>query len=77
MAKVPTTDQRKADQLKINLEKNVRSGLSTGLERYRFIHEAMPELNLESINTSLSLFGKQMNAPILISSMTGGTKNQK
>jgi isopentenyl-diphosphate delta-isomerase len=66
-------DQRKADHIKINLEKDVRSASTTGLENYRFIHEALPELDLEQVDTSLSLFGKRLGAPILISSMTGGT----
>ena len=73
MSKVAPIDQRKADHIKINLEKDVRSALTTGLENYHFIHEALPELDLERIDTSLSLFGKQLAAPILISSMTGGT----
>lgn len=66
-------DQRKADHIKINLEKDVRSSLTSGLEKYHFIHEALPELDLDKIDTRLSLFGKQLSAPILISSMTGGT----
>jgi isopentenyl-diphosphate delta-isomerase len=73
MSKVAPIDQRKADHIKINLEKDVRSALTTGLENYHFIHEALPELDLSQIDTSLSLFGKQLAAPILISSMTGGT----
>ena len=73
MTKVAPIDQRKADHIKINLEKDVRSALTTGLENYHFVHEALPELDLNRVDTSLSLFGKQLNAPILISSMTGGT----
>ena len=73
MPKVAPIDQRKADHIKINLEKDVRSALTTGLENYHFIHEALPELDLNRIDTSLSLFGKRLAAPILISSMTGGT----
>jgi isopentenyl-diphosphate delta-isomerase len=73
MPKVAPIDQRKADHIKINLEKDVRSALTTGLEKYRFTHEALPELDLERIDTSLSLFGKPLAAPLLISSMTGGT----
>jgi isopentenyl-diphosphate delta-isomerase len=75
MTKVAPIDQRKADHIKINLEKDVRSALTTGLENYRFVHEALPELDLDQVDTSLSLFGKQLNAPILISSMTGGTSD--
>jgi isopentenyl-diphosphate delta-isomerase len=47
--------------------------LTTGLERIHFPHEALPELDLERVETRLSLFGKPLAAPILISSMTGGT----
>jgi isopentenyl-diphosphate Delta-isomerase len=74
MPKVTQISSRKADHIRINLEKDVRSSLTTGLERYRFIHRAVPEINLEDINISMSLFGRQLKAPLLISSMTGGTK---
>ncbi|HTX90712.1 MAG TPA: type 2 isopentenyl-diphosphate Delta-isomerase [Anaerolineales bacterium] len=74
MKKVAPIDQRKSDHLKINLEKDVRSGLTSGLERYQFMHEALPELDLEAVDTTLRLFGKKLNAPILVSSMTGGTE---
>lgn len=74
MPKVAPIDQRKADHIKINLEKDVRSTLTTGLEKYHFVHEALPELDLERLDPSLSLFGKRLAAPILISSMTGGTE---
>jgi isopentenyl-diphosphate Delta-isomerase len=73
MPKVAPIAQRKADHIKINLEKDVRSALTTGLEKYHFIHEALPELDLARIDTSLSLFTRRLAAPILISSMTGGT----
>jgi isopentenyl-diphosphate delta-isomerase len=74
MSKVAPIDQRKADHIKINLEQDVRSGLTTGLEKYHFTHEALPELDLEQTDTTLSLFGVRLAAPILISSMTGGTE---
>jgi isopentenyl-diphosphate delta-isomerase len=65
---------RKADHIKINLEQDVRSALTTGLEKYRFVHEALPELDLARVDASLGLFGKRLSAPILVSSMTGGTE---
>jgi isopentenyl-diphosphate delta-isomerase len=68
------TSSRKSDHIRINLQENVQSGLTTGLERYRFIHQALPELNLSEIDLSQTLFGKTLAAPILISSMTGGTE---
>jgi isopentenyl-diphosphate delta-isomerase len=74
MTKVAPIDQRKSDHIRINLEEDVRSGLTSGLEKYAFVHEALPELDLNQVDTSLSLFGKKLSAPILISSMTGGTE---
>lgn len=73
MKKVAPIEQRKDDHIRINLEQDVRSHITTGLEKYTFCHEALPELDLDEIDTSLSLFGKPLQAPILISSMTGGT----
>jgi len=74
MPKVAPIDQRKADHIKINLEQDVRSALTNGLEKYHFTHEALPELDLARIDPGLNLFGKRLAAPILISSMTGGTE---
>ncbi len=73
MTEVTPIEARKADHIRINLEEDVRSGLTTGLEHYRFVHRALPELNLEEIDLSLELFGRRLRAPLLISSMTGGT----
>lgn len=68
------TDQRKADHIRINLEEDVAfKNLTTGLERYFFLHNALPELDLDAIDTSTTLFGKRLRTPLLISSMTGGT----
>jgi isopentenyl-diphosphate delta-isomerase len=73
MPKVTQTSSRKADHIRINLEEDVSSGITSGLERYHFIHQALPELNLEDVDLRLEVFARKLNAPILISSMTGGT----
>lgn len=70
---VTPLELRKSDHIRINLNEDVRSGLSTGLEHYNFIHRAIPELDLQEVDTGISVFGKHLNTPILISSMTGGT----
>ncbi len=64
---------RKADHIRINLEEDVRSSLTNGLENYHFVHRALPEMDLDDVDLSIRLFGKALKAPILISSMTGGT----
>jgi isopentenyl-diphosphate delta-isomerase len=73
MKKVTQTSSRKSDHIRINNEENVQSGLTTGLEKYHFIHEALPEIDLEQVDTSQIVFTHKLNAPLLISSMTGGT----
>jgi len=68
-------EQRKADHIRINLEEDVAfNKLTTGLENYFFMHQALPELDLADIDTTTRMFGKKLNTPLLISSMTGGTK---
>jgi isopentenyl-diphosphate delta-isomerase len=67
-------EQRKAEHLRISLERDVRfPSVSTGLERYRFVHCALPDLDLVDIDLSARLLGKPLQVPLLISSMTGGT----
>jgi len=51
----------------------VQSGLTTGLEKFRFEHNPLPELDLNEVTTELGFLGRNLNAPLLISSMTGGT----
>ncbi len=74
MNEVTPIGSRKSDHVRINLEQDVQSSLTTGLERYHFLHRALPEINLKDVDTSVDLFGRTLNAPILISSMTGGTR---
>lgn len=68
------TEQRKEEHIRINLEENVQfPRLTTGLERYRFMHEALPELNIADIDISTSFLGRPLSSPLFVSSMTGGT----
>jgi isopentenyl-diphosphate delta-isomerase len=65
---------RKADHLRINLEEDVAAkGVTAGFEQYRFLHQALPELDLAEVDTSTTVLGRRLRAPLLISSMTGGT----
>ena len=67
-------ERRKAEHLRINLEEDVSfPRLRTGLERYRFDHNALPEISLEQVDTTTTFLGKQLSLPLLISSITGGT----
>ncbi|HBN09372.1 MAG TPA: type 2 isopentenyl-diphosphate Delta-isomerase [Cyanobacteria bacterium UBA8530] len=64
---------RKEEHIDLCLKKDVRSTLSNGFEQYRFLHKALPELDLEKIDLSCRLFGKRMRAPLIIGGITGGT----
>ncbi|MEH1959981.1 MAG: type 2 isopentenyl-diphosphate Delta-isomerase [Nostoc sp.] len=69
------TQNRKADHIRICLEEDVQSNqITNGLERYRFTHCCLPELNHNDIDISTTFLGKHLSAPLLISSMTGGTE---
>lgn len=45
---------------------------ATGFEHFHFLHNALPELTLEEISLATTLLGVPIQAPLLISSMTGG-----
>lgn len=67
-------EQRKKDHITINLEQEVTSLITNGLEKYQFQHCALPELNFDEIDTLSEFLGKRLSYPILVSSMTGGTE---
>ncbi len=72
------TQTRKADHLRICLDEDVQfHGVTNGLERYRFTHCCLPELNRSEIDLSTTFLRKLLGAPLLISSMTGGTQEAK
>jgi isopentenyl-diphosphate Delta-isomerase len=73
-----STVQRKAEHIRICLESDVQfQTQGSGFDRYQFSHSCLPELDYQSIDLTTNLFGKQLGAPILISSMTGGTAQAK
>jgi isopentenyl-diphosphate Delta-isomerase len=72
------TQGRKADHLRICLDEDVQCHeITNGLENYRFMHCCLPELDREAINLTTHFLGKPLGAPLLISSMTGGTEQAK
>ncbi|MBI2359482.1 MAG: type 2 isopentenyl-diphosphate Delta-isomerase [Deltaproteobacteria bacterium] len=67
------TQRRKKEHLEICLDTEaVRHPYGTGFDRYFFRHNALPEVDIDEIDLSMSFLGKALKAPILISSMTGG-----
>jgi isopentenyl-diphosphate delta-isomerase len=65
--------ERKNDHLQIVLDPRRALSLGrTGFDQWRFVHCALPELDLNAIDLSTEFLGKHLAAPVLISSMTGG-----
>jgi len=65
--------QRKRQHIDICLTRDVRSAVNTGIEHYRFVHQALPEIALSEVSTRVTFLGHSLEAPILVSAMTGGT----
>ena len=66
--------QRKREGIDIPLQTNVQAKTtSTYLEYVRLVHNALPEVDYDDIDTSITFLGKRFLAPIIIDSMTGGT----
>lgn len=67
------TQKRKKEHVELCLDTpSVTSTAGTGLDRYSFAHNALPELDIADLDLSTEFLGKRLEAPILISSMTGG-----
>ena len=65
--------KRKKDHLRIALSEASQIG-DAGFSRYRFIHNAAPEIDFDKIETSTRFLGKKVNYPFFISCMTGGVE---
>ncbi len=70
---VTNISARKDEHLRICLEEVVTSGVPTGFDQLRLEVATLPEINFDSIDLSIKIFNKKLDAPILISSMTGGS----
>ncbi|MDQ3099167.1 MAG: type 2 isopentenyl-diphosphate Delta-isomerase [bacterium] len=63
--------KRKREHLEISLSPIAQTGV-TGFDSYRFVHNALPEIDFDEIDTSIEFLGKKLAFPFFISSMTGG-----
>ncbi|HKH46897.1 MAG TPA: type 2 isopentenyl-diphosphate Delta-isomerase [Thermoanaerobaculia bacterium] len=64
---------RKAEHIRLALDERMQLGTSA-FDEYRFGHEALPEIDMAEIDTSVEFLGRRLAAPLLISCMTGGTE---
>lgn len=67
-----TTNQRKLEHIKIISEDEGTDRRKYYFDQIRLRHRALPEINLEEVETSVEFMGKRLACPLLISGMTGG-----
>lgn len=70
-----TIGQRKADHLALCATDEVAFRDKTTLfEQVRLVHDALPDLDADALDTTVTILGKKLRAPIIIAAMTGGTE---
>lgn len=62
---------RKKEHVDIVMEKNVSHSYNYW-DDFLLVHDALPEIDLNEIDTSINIFRKKLKAPIIIAGMTGG-----
>lgn len=68
--------ERKQAHLDLCLREDVEAqAKSTLLEEVELIHDALPDLALDDVDTSTRWLGKRLEAPLVITGMTGGTRS--
>jgi len=70
-------DSRKLDHINICLRKNVQCKVKAGFEDIYLVHRALPEVDKDDIDLTTKFLGKEISAPIMIASMTGGHEKVK
>jgi isopentenyl-diphosphate delta-isomerase len=64
---------RKAEHIRLALEQRMQLGVNY-FDEYHFEHAALPEIDFGDIDPGVDFLGRRLAAPLLISSMTGGTE---
>jgi isopentenyl-diphosphate delta-isomerase len=64
---------RKAEHIRLALDASNQAGRSF-FDDYAFEHNALPEIALDDIDLSVEFLGRRIEAPLLVSCMTGGTE---
>jgi isopentenyl-diphosphate delta-isomerase len=64
--------QRKIEHVNIALGEDVSAPQRASWNDIQFVHQALPEVDLEAIDTSVTFLGHTLRYPIFISSLTGG-----
>lgn len=64
-------EQRKADHIQVTLEEDVAS-CHDYWDDVKLVHNALPEVDLDEVDTSTVLFGRKLSCPLMVTAITGG-----
>lgn len=64
--------QRKAEHVEIALGNDIAAPQAASWADVTLIHRALPEVDLDQIDTGVDFLGKHLRHPIFVSSLTGG-----
>src|SRR5258708_10754383 len=64
--------QRKLEHVSVALEQGISVAQRANWNDIQLVHQALPEVNLDEVNTSVKFLGHTLHYPIFISSLTGG-----
>src|ERR1051326_855296 len=64
--------QRKIEHVSVALEQDVSAPQRASWQDIRFVHQALPEVDLDEVDTSVTFLGHRLRYPIFVSSLTGG-----
>ena len=64
--------QRKIEHVSVALGQDVSVAQRANWNDIQFVHQALPEVDLDEIETSVTFLGRKLRYPIFISSLTGG-----
>ena len=64
--------QRKVEHVSVALGQDISVAQRANWNDIQFVHQALPEVDLDEIDTSVNFLGHTLRYPIFISSLTGG-----
>src|SRR5258708_8803658 len=64
--------QRKAEHVSVALQQDVAAPQEASWADVRLVHRALPEVDLDEIDTGVELLGHRLRHPVFVSSLTGG-----
>lgn len=68
---MPRITDRKADHINICMNERTAPG-HCYWDDVRLVHNALPEIGMDDIDTSCTLFGRRLEFPLIVTAITGG-----